>query len=70
MNFKKWLIEVGGSGGVGSGLTPPKQIVPFSAMHDYHDKDSSNSNNPNGKLPPLNIKNGRRKFKNNHIKNN
>lgn len=55
INFKKWLFEVGSTGGVGGGLTPPKEnpLMTANALSDYHDEKSSDSKNPNGLLPPI-----------------
>jgi len=53
MNFKQWLVEVGmGGGGVGGGMTPPIQKPEVAALADYHGSESSDSRNPQGKLPP------------------
>lgn len=55
MGFKKWLLEVGGGGGPGGGLTPPLQS-PLSyrgAFADYHDRSGRDPANPDGKLPPV-----------------
>jgi hypothetical protein len=63
MGFKKWLLEVGGGGGLCGGLTPPLQS-PLSnqgAFADYHGETERDSANPDGKLPP--IKKNRKKPK-------
>jgi hypothetical protein len=68
MHFRDWLLEVGGTGGVGGGLTPPTEnpLISAAALSDYHDPESSDSRNTQGMLPPvkkamrgLNKKNGK-----------
>jgi hypothetical protein len=65
MEFKRWLAEVGGSGGIGGGLTPPlEKATGYSgAFADYHGKGASDPKNPNGTLPPVPQKVFRRDFK-------
>lgn len=55
MGFKKWLIEMGLSRGLGGGLTPPRERPELhaTALADYHGKDSSDPKNPKGVLPPV-----------------
>jgi hypothetical protein len=55
MQFKKWLLEVGGQGGPGGGLTPPLQnpLVYQGSLTDYYDDSHKDPANPNGKLPPV-----------------
>lgn len=54
MNFKTWL-EVGASGGVGSGMTPAPEnpTVYNGAFADYHDEKQKDPKNPKGQLPPV-----------------
>lgn len=69
IGFRNWL-EVGGTGGVGGGLTPPVEVPSdvATALGDYHGKEGSDPKNPAGALPPvkkapgkLNRRYGRRK---------
>lgn len=55
MGFKKWLIEMGLSRGLGGGLTPPMERPDLhaTALADYHGKNSSDPRSPKGKLPPV-----------------
>jgi hypothetical protein len=55
MGFKKWLLEVGGGGGPGGGLTPPLQnpLSNQGAFADYHGESERDPSNPDGKLPPV-----------------
>lgn len=55
MGFKKWLLEVGGGGGPGGGITPPLQrpLSDHGAFADYHGETERNPANPGGKLPPV-----------------
>lgn len=68
MNFRKWLFEVGVSGGVGSGINPaidsPTQYQ--GAFADYHGEEDKDPRNPNGKLPPVLKKNTKLNYKKNH----
>lgn len=68
MHFRDWLLEVGGSGGVGGGLAPPREnpLISAAALSDYHGPEGSDPRNPQGMLPPvkkaireLNKKNGK-----------
>lgn len=63
MDFRKWLLEVGGGGGPGGGMTPPLQSPTSNhgAFADYHGEIESDPANPNGKLPP--VKKNRKKPK-------
>ena len=65
MNFKKWLFEVGGSGGVGGGLSPEVEkptSVP-GAFADFHDEKERDPRNQNGKLPPVPLRPSKRRRK-------
>lgn len=55
MNFKKWLMEVGGSGGVGGGLTPPVESPAryVGAFAVHHGKSEADPKDQNGTLPPV-----------------
>jgi hypothetical protein len=55
LGFKKWLFEVGSSGGVGGGLTPAVEVpsAHATALQDYHGEGSSDPENPSGSLPPI-----------------
>lgn len=55
MGFKKWLLEVGGTGGLGSGISPPllSGTTEQGAFADYYGKEDTNPQNQNGKLPPI-----------------
>jgi len=63
MNFRKWLFEVGVSGGVGGGLTPDVERPPADpgAFADFHDANQRDPRNPNGQLPPVPLKKRRKK---------
>ena len=63
MGFKKWLLEVGGGGGLGGGITPPLQnpLLNQGAFADYHGETERDPANPDGKLPP--VKKNRKKPK-------
>lgn len=67
MEFKRWLIEVGGNGGVGGGLTPPLENPRLrqGAFADFHSPEGTNSADPNGKLPPVKSKKKRNVFRTN-----
>ena len=74
MDFKKWLLEVGGGGGLGGGITPPLQnpLLYQGAFADYHGETERDPANPDGNLPPvkknrkdLNKKHGQHKFRGN-----
>jgi hypothetical protein len=55
MEFKRWLLEVGGNGGSGGGLTPPVEnpALRQGAFADYHGPEGVNPGDQNGKLPPI-----------------
>lgn len=55
MEFKRWLLEFGGDGGVGGGLVPPMQnpLSEKGAFSDHYDDSNKDSRNQNGKLPPV-----------------
>ena len=54
MNFKTWL-EVGASGGVGSGMVPEKENPTGyrGAFADYYGEKDKDPRNPKGQLPPV-----------------
>ncbi len=64
INFRKWLEASGGSGGVGSGIHPPKQkpLLYKGALPDYHSKSGTDPSNQNGKLPPVSKESKKRKY--------
>ena len=51
MNFKKWLLEVGVSGGLPPPLESPTGYA--GAFGDYHGKSEADPKNQNGTLPPV-----------------
>jgi len=69
MGFKKWLLEVGGGGGPGGGMTPPLQnaLLSQGAFADYHGDSDRDPANPDGKLPP--VKKAKKVLNNTGLKN-
>lgn len=55
VEFKMWLAEVGGSGGLGGGMTPPLEnpLLRAGAFMDYHDDSGKEPDNQSGELPPV-----------------
>ena len=56
MNFKKWLVEIGVSGGLTPPVESPARYVGAFAVH--HGKSEADPKNQNGTLPPVPQKNG------------
>ena len=56
MNFKKWLVEIGVSGGLVPPLESPTGYV--GAWADYRGKSEADPKNQNGTLPPVPQKKG------------
>jgi len=51
VNFKKWLVEIGVSGGLVPPLESPTEYV--GAFADYRGKSEADPKNQNGTLPPV-----------------